>query len=595
MGSIRKAPAFFRVIVIGVRHEWDHWSRSHVMRIFAALVIALGVLTGSEFVANPGSELVFGSIKMSMFLTIGTAYWCWWATSESLREGVRELLVIRAADESALQLARLVTIGFLGGLISVVFSMATLFHSLDATFGLGPYVVKWTPIVIFGHIFSAAVGSVAALLSARKPQLGIFLTAGIWVGLLLLPSVWVPDPLLRSLHWHMLLRDHPSLTIYSGLVARFLLFGLLIFVVGMGIFGLLMRTRMRPTIPATSYIIVGLGLASLFVLVWASINASDARLSNILLDDVPVFTMTADRPAQLVWQPKLPMIHFTDPEGTSLGALAGPVASGERYIGRLGFVLPLKRFVTRGSYDFFLRIPEGWIAYGCSRRVVEANRGLRCFGDFAERDWIAVLRQEDVQKVSMDIERFRPEQARANALFREKVARIFFLLDEPHPNIFPLLAGTEPWWFADHTIALPIFDGYPPSHVVRKVAHHLALLVADYLTRDVFLDQNTRLALLATIDRLVLELGGFELSDDERSWRGGGSGDINTRLPRFADVDFNYWWNRTDELLEYVGSEEVWAAVATLHGGGGLPQWRNELEDWLVMLNQSGGTLTLEN
>lgn len=188
-------------------------------------------------------------------------------------------------------------------------------------------------------------------------------------------------------------------------------------------------------------------------------------------------------------------------------------------------------------------------------------------------------------------------------MFAETVAAAFARLEQPAPDIL-FLNYRAPWWLGRQTLAAAIRRSDHHEAAQRQVVYDAAVALTTYLTdtRQPWPEfypeigqppraQDAPVALLATLDRLLLASGSFAVDPNERDWRGGRGGGREPlrypNVPLIGRADFNSAWVAVDELLSNQGvpAADVWAAVRQIRSlPDGLAWSETMLDLWQVQL-----------
>ncbi len=573
-----RAPTFFRTFQVGMRFEWQRLASQPVTWFLGGMVLLGGLLLGLFGQVAAWQTDMLGALRLALWFTLVSAFWGHQATAAAVTVTHREVIAARAADEWALHLARLFVTGFYGALISALFFLgATL--SLQA---LEPWRValRWLPHVILAHTLAAALGGLSALLFARRPGLGVPATFLLWLGwfaagpALSLSPLW-PDLTLNVLRWDNTLQDASAQSLYWPLLASFALAISLIFILGLLAFSALERRHLAPApLPAVRRLAWPLATALALGLLIASATVRHER-ETLLLQE-------AAMPVEAVlWEPQRLALRLRGQGEEQL--LEGPsrptaVNSLEYqrfapYLGRDGVVLRVARLVPEGAYDIRIGVPESWQLYGCAEVIPTRDEALRCRGEAAERDWLVLLptgalaREREVNR-TLD-----PLREQARTRIERSIRAIFEHLNLPSPTLLPF---GGPFWLSERALSMPTTFG-ASELAMRSAAGLAAIAISAYLADlrqpEVALWEgisNLPLALLATVDRLIFELGHFDLDPTEIVRRRGdvalGTEPLYPLLPFAFDETYNAYWLATDALLRERGvtSSELWHELAAL-------------------------------
>lgn len=244
-------PHFFRTLWLGARLEWLRLRANPASWPLAGLLIAGGLIVGRLDAASFGLHSLFDTLQLAMFLTVVSAFWGWQATAAAVHPRAREVLAARAVDEWTLQGARVAVTGLYGGLITF---LAFLALAVPRYYLLAPWWVglRWLPVIVLAHTLAASLGGLAALLSVRRPGLGVPLTLGLWgawVGLAPVFGPLWPDLFLRVLRWNDVLQDAAIEPLRWPLLVSFALATLVTLTLGTSLLWGLERRRLAVTKP----------------------------------------------------------------------------------------------------------------------------------------------------------------------------------------------------------------------------------------------------------------------------------------------------------------------------------------------------------
>lgn len=559
-------PSALRHLMAGLRLEWSRQVQPPLLGLLAALLAGLGVALGiHESFANP-----FGPLDVAMFLTLPTALWGWQATTAASSPGARELLAARAADEWVIHLARVLLVGVMGGLLSLLFTMSALLPVRATPLAWLP-ALRWVPHVLLSHIASAALGGTAGLVFSRFPAVGLFAAGGLW-SLLVWATVLLgptsPDPLLRVLGWSSLLRDGEAEPLYSVLALGFVSLTLTAMLAGFAGFALLKRGRLAPAVASPARLATW-ALSALAFTAGAVTAGWQVRATEAVLAGPP----PSGSASELVWLPEERSLLLTGPAGER--RIQGPVRptavalSEQRfqpYIGRHGAALPLHLLTGTGPYALSVALPEGWVLYGCGETAALPDGTVACRGEQAEDDWMVPLPSGAVEAASAELRALNPQLAEARALFEMLLAAGLRELGEPMPDVIYLDPG-GPRWLSPRLVSGQVRSAPDPAVSQRQMAHAAALALTQHLSdQPSGGNEGALLPLLATIDRLVWELGLLP-ADLMRP--------ANLRLPAEELDAYNRWWHAVDQQLSagHVEAASIWAALATLEVPADALRW----------------------
>lgn len=572
-------PSIWIQFLVGARLAWSHLQQTPLYWLLLGLLAAGGLALG----LRERWTHFFAPLGVAMFLTLPTSYWGWHAAVAGSAPAAREPLVSRCADEWVINLSRVVVNGLAGGFLSLVFSLASLLPTV-AEAPVWQKGLLWTPHVMLAHALSAAIGTTAGLLSARRTAFGLICTGGLWFLVVRFAErmgTTSPDPLLRVLRWDMLLQDAWAEPLYTPLAVGFIAATVVFTLVGVAGFALLERRRVPVPRVAPNRIAVWVGTAaagiSAFMLLTWNVRAREAVLTT-----APPHL----GPAVLEWNPDNATLGVTHASGSRL--IRGPVGpsavalSGQRfspYVGSMGVVVPVQLLTGPGPYNLHTNLPDGWSLLGCSRTTAGPTGGIKCEGERAESDWLVLLHTGRVHAAASPLRAADPARAEAQQLFRATLDAGFQAIGRPEPEVLFFSTGSVRW-LSPMLLAGPSLRGGDPAVTTRQAAHDVAVALTLHLV-----DQRSGevepelLPLLATIDRLVFELGPIPVDPLERQRREGAA--VNQSrirykpLPRHDQPLFQEWWIRVDEALitGQVSASALWQALATIQDADDARKW----------------------
>ncbi|ADI14141.1 ABC transporter permease [Truepera radiovictrix] len=589
-------PHFFRTLWLGARLEWLRLRANPASWPLAGLLIAGGLIVGRLDAASFGLHSLFDTLQLAMFLTVVSAFWGWQATAAAVHPRAREVLAARAVDEWTLQGARVAVTGLYGGLITF---LAFLALAVPRYYLLAPWWVglRWLPVIVLAHTLAASLGGLAALLSVRRPGLGVPLTLGLWgawVGLAPVFGPLWPDLFLRVLRWNDVLQDAAIEPLRWPLLVSFALATLVTLTLGTSLLWGLERRRLAVTKPPAMRSAALLGVVLALGVGLLGLGSAWAARERAL-------TLAAPRQGSaarsLFWNPaRLTLSVEREANREKLRGPARPTAVAPRdfmtfapYIGRHGVVLPIGR-VEAGRYDFTVYPSSGWELYGCSR-VAPNGEGVRCAGADAEADWLLILPEGALETADRAMRALDPTLYEAKALYDASVRAALAKLERPVPEILPF-GGSGSLWLGEKTLAGATVFG-ERALMRRQAVHEAAVTVAANLlgvrkpnealySAQSPLEPNVPLALVAVLDRLLLE--GADLEPAEAAVRGGEEVALaDRRYPLYPFDDgrrpeYNTWWLSThDRLAQGVPEGELWAALRNVTDWNGVESWNDLL------------------
>jgi hypothetical protein len=590
-------PRFCRTLWLGARLEWLRLRANPASWLLAGLLVAGGFMLGFLDTASFGLHSLFDTLQLAMFLTVVSAFWGWQATAAAVHPRTREILAARAVDEWTVQVARIAVTGLYGGLITFV---AFLALAVPRYYLLEPWWVglRWLPVIVLAHTLAASLGGLAALLSVRRPGLGVPVTLGLWgtwVGLAQAFGPLWPDLFLRVLRWDNVLQDAAIEPLRGPLLVSFTLAIFLILTLGISLLRGLERRRLAVTKQPAMQTAAQLGVV--FALGVSLLGLASAWAARERALTTP--SARSGSPVEsLAWNPaRLTLVVESEGEHEILRGPARPTAVAPRdfdafapYIGRHGVVLPIGR-VEVGRYDFTVYPSSGWELYGCSWTLPNGE-GVRCAGADAEVDWLMILPEGALETADRAMRSLDPALYEAKALYDASVRFALAMLKRPTPDILPF-GGARPLWLSEQTLAGATVFGETPV-MRRQAVHSAAVTVAAnllgvrrpnealYTARDLQLEPNVPLALVAVLDRLLLEVAGLDPA--EASVRRGEQVAFAERLyPLYpfddsGRPDYNAWWLAThDDLARGVPEGELWAALRDVTDWNGVESWNDLL------------------
>ncbi len=586
---------FFTTLRVGLKLEWLRLRANPASWLLGGLLVGGGLIIGLLDTTSFGINSLFDNLQLAMFLTVVSSFWGWQATAAAIQPRVREVLAARAVDEWTMQLARVAVTGCYGGLITFA---AYLVLTVPRYFLFEPWSVglRWLPVIVLAHALAASLGGLAALLCCRRPGLGVPATFGLWGAWVLLAQavgpLW-PDLFLRVLRWNNLLKDAAVEPLRGPLAVSFSLAVFATTTVGVALLRRLEHKRLA--VPEQGRLQTALQLGTAFILGASLVTLGTARAAREgALVDKPS-TGTVD---SLVWNPsRLTLTLVSRGDRQELRGPARPTAVAPRdfetfapYIGRHGVVLPISR-VASGSYDFTVFPAAGWVLYGCSTTV--SQNGVRCRGEDAAEDWLVILPEGVLATADSAARSLDPSLYEAATLYDTLVRLALSSLERPAPEILPL-GGRRPLWLSEKALAGSTVFGEEPV-MRRQAAYSAAVTVAAnlvgvrepnealYSTRNMRLEPNVPLALVAAVDRLLFALNVLELDPAEAAARRGEPVEVSQRLYPFYPLndrnrpDYNRWWLATDDLIaQGVPVADLWVALRDVQDWG-VETWNDLL------------------
>lgn len=576
---MQSRPSTWIHFLVGIRLAWSHLQQTPLYWLLAGILVAGGMALGIQ---EKWADF-FAPLCLSMFLTLPTAFWGWQAAAVGSAPAVREPLVSRSADEWVINLASVLVNGLAGGFLSILFSLASLLPRVAGSLAWQKGLL-WTPHVLLAHTVSAAIGTAVGLLSGRRPAVGFVCTGGLWWLMMWFAERMgptSPDPLLRVLQWDQLLQDASAEPLYAPLAAGYAAVTVLVLLIGIAGFAIMERRRL-PASPVTPIRIAAWATAAVMAVVSFTLLTWDVRAAEAALTTAPPPLGSA----VLDWNADEVILEVTHTSGRRL--IRGPVRpaavalSEQRfspYVGRQGVVVPVHLLTGPGPYSLHAKVPDGWSLYGCSLVTPAPTGGVDCEGEEAESDWLVLLREGTVDESTSLLRAAHPSRAEAQDLFREVVEAGFREIGRPVPDIlFSRIAG--PRWLSPKLLAGPGLQADDPAVTTRQAAHGAATALTLYLVEQRHGDVESELVpLLATLDRLLFELGPIPIDPAERQRREGAV--VEQALIRYKPLPgaespgFNEWWIQVDKMLstKQVTASTLWQAVSTIQGADDARKW----------------------
>ncbi|MDQ3399277.1 MAG: hypothetical protein M3511_16235 [Deinococcota bacterium] len=527
--------------MVGARLEWSRLKSNPATWLFGGVLVLGGLALGGFGQIAGWQNDILGALVLSLFLTIISAFWGWQATAAAIRPQAREIVAARSTDEWTLHLVRLCITGLYGGLVTMLFFLAA---TTPRFYLLEPWWValNWLPHVVLAHVLAASLGGLAALLFARLPGLGIPATFALWLGwwylALSLGPLW-PDLTLRVLRWSNVLRDAAAESLYWPLLASFAAAILILLAFGMMTFSLTERRHLTVVPLQGRHLAWSLATTVVIAALLATAFPRYERETRLLAQGVP----TNPKVDTVLWRPS--DLSLTLQSSNKKEMLQGPARPNAvsnldftgfaPYLGRHGVVLPVSRVTGPGPYNFVIDYPSSWLLYGCSEVTLTQTGAAECRGEAAERDWFILL-PRGVTATELELaETLNPFYYRARLLIRATVEAALETVNPDSPEVEVLPFG-GPFWLSERSLSQSTIFG-DPQLVLRNAASHAALAIAMHLAsvrqpnlalwgvEDQRPEPNLPLALVAAADRLVFELGQFELDPTEAARRRGGDYD----------------------------------------------------------------------
>lgn len=593
-------PGFARTLLISLRWEWlrlRQWSPSW---LFGSLVTVAGLAFGYGE-PNLGHDPLFEPLRLSMFLTLPIALWGWYASTATAVNAFREPILVRSVNETAWHAGRVVASGTYGTLLSLGFVMAT-WVARPAAIRVAPDVLRWVPHIFGAYTVSAGLGGLVAMWTGAFA--GPLAVSALWVAWhaaapVLAPAA--PDLLLRNLRWNPIFRDGAPEAIYSAQIAAYGTALVLLLLLS----SISMRIRGRFELPGlpvgrghyAKWLVVAVACSVLWL---GKAHVAETRLTLLAVPDIP--ERQAKYRADIRWVPE--QLQLKIDSGGHSQTVHGPMGPQvferhrqqplEPYIGRYGVLLPTADLLGTTSYELQIEVPDGWFVLGCetSLSTVHAET-VRCAGEQGGRDWLLILRKDSVQVARELVQQLHPWQAAANERFDMLVTETFSLLEIPvQPQSIPGMAVPIPTWLnrsvvAPHRVSVPPSLEDEPLHLRRQI-YGVALALTAYLIdlREPWPSTvlvgtggmaQVPLALLATIDRLLLTLEPTAVIQGEASQRQHGPSEDAELLsvPLMHLGEFNHWWVVLDRHLrdDPDGDVHLWQTLGHARRSGLMDQW----------------------